>query len=188
MWNRYIIDFTRVVILLLPFVLAMPEMIAWLGCLLMPLAWVHQYVFKPFVDDYIFRASITSSVCRLEYMLNYTFFQNGLANVNYNRRIRIEPLTYQNGLYVYLGDGGSTASSGGIDGQPIEENAAIPISLTQENAPVFLYTANEVGAYGGVDYIVKVPQPEAGNINLTRLKAMLNSNQLPDKSYQIINY
>lgn len=182
--NGYRFDVIRLIEQNLPNALATAKHKAWLNLLHYPLEACNSN-FKRFVDFLLFRSSISSSVCRLEYLLNSLFYPNGLTTA-YNRRIKIERITYQDAAYLYLGDGGA-GTAGGIDGQPIEENKALDLYLEAENDPIFLYTNTELGYNGGADFVVKIPYPEV-RLNEAVWRSWLDFYALPDKVYTFIYY
>jgi len=180
--NIHIIDYRKLAYWLTPLALRKPIFMAWLRALIYPIEWLYdRYIeYRRLV---LFKISITSSVCRLEYMLNYLFYPDGLDTA-YNYRIIIENASTKTPTYLYLGDGGA-APNGGVDGQPIEEN--IPVYLNNSN-PVYLYTAAELGIGSPIDYVVKIPTAVYPSLNIAQLNAWLEAYHLPDKNYTIETY
>lgn len=185
--SAYEIDFDVIARSFIPRVMRRIKTISWVQVLLSPLKRIYWYFFVPFIDDILFRASITPSVCRLEYALNKRFYVDGLTTA-YNRRIRISGASAMSGTYIYLGDGGDPNSSGGIDGQPVEENRAVPLYIDAEQTPVYLFTSFEVGTVGAFDFMVQMPMPETTGYSAEQLRNFLNKYILPGKTFAITTY
>lgn len=167
--NIYIIQWRQLVTELLPLCLRRERMIAWLYALINPLI-IYYNTFLRCRNDYIFRASISSSICRLEYMLNYLFYKPGLDR-QYHRRIMIETNKSLEGVYLF---------TTGLN-SPVDENKT-------HFGTLYLKTGQETGSVNVFDFTVKIPQPEIGNYNTDEFNAWLTNNALPDKSYNIIIY
>lgn len=165
----YNLNLYRLAMLITPTFLRRTRMQAWLSSLLTPLQLLHDYGFMPNRQHDLFRIGISSSVCRLEYLLNATFYRPGLDTA-YNRRIIIQQQSSINSLAIYLN---------GIT-QPNDEEK--PIYLGE----YYIYTAAETGQ-GSVDFTVYVPY-EVPSFSMVRFVELLRAYCLPDKTFNVVNY
>lgn len=175
----YKIDYDKLVRWLTPLTLRFTEMRLWIEALVHEVK-VNYYSFIAYRDNVRLRLSITSSRCRLEYMLNYLFYKDGLTTA-YNYRIILDEGGRERGEHLFLGDGGADPT-GGVE-QPVEEGKAI--YLTDEH---WLYTGTEAGELNKTDYMVQIPRAIYDSISLNALKSWLKQYQLAGKKFIITIY
>jgi len=179
----YRIDYGKLAHWLTPVPLRFSQMRLWLKAL------IHQV--KANYDRFIkyrrearLRASITSSRCRLEYLLNHLYYKPGLGAA-YSYRIVLSEGIRKRYLYIFLGDGGAAPAGGA--GQPWEENKAL--YLDENHA---LYAEEEIQEDNSqTDYLVKIPDATRRGMNedtVNALKSWLKQYQLPGKKFKIVEY
>lgn len=176
----YTLDLARLVRWLTPTFLRKARLLALLYSQATPLLYLYDAFVKGRAND-LFRLGISSSVGRLEYMLNTVFYPPGL-NTAYPRRIVIAAARRVDPHYLYLG---------GL-GQPVNENKPLytPTAAEFDALPpdnrLYLYRGNETTAYAP-DFTVQVPT-EAGEVNRAYMHSLLRSYALPDKTFLITTY
>jgi hypothetical protein len=161
------VDFHVLAGLLTPSFLRKPKMLAWLSALFAPIITLHRRFTSARNDD-LFRISIDSTVPRLEYLLNHTFYPAGL-DTDYEHRIRIRTGKDINPKPLYLG---------GIT-QPINE------SKPQYLGTLYIHTHAETGVLN-VDFNITVPA-SAQPYDRARMESLVRSYCLPDKTFSIVN-
>lgn len=157
--NVYNIDFNRLVVHFLPMELRQSKMIAWLRCLMKPVANLHTQ-FVNYRRGAIYKIDHTPQVFSLENVLNDAF------DVQL-RRIYIDDGAYRDGVYFY---------------NP-EEQKPVPFYDPIENAPVHFYAGSQLQSLD-MDFVVTVPfsLTEAQEI---RMRSLIDFYRLPDKTYKI---
>lgn len=164
--NFYLLDWNRLVALLLPTSLRGPKMLAWLNALVSPVKTLHAQ-FLVFRRESIYKIEHTPQVYSLEKVLNDEFDR-------ILRRIYIEDGDYFEQLYLF---------------SPPEQQP-IYVFEQSEDQPVYVYAPNDPDATS-VDFNVVLPQVfqatfASGANNRNRIEALINFYRLPDKTYKII--
>lgn len=166
-FNRaYLIDWTRIHIMLLPMLLRQPRQVAWIRSLFKPLETLHtRFINYRRVTNY--KLDHNAQVFSMENVLNDSF------DVQL-RRIYIVDGIYLDNVYFY---------------NP-EENFPVHFynSTENEDHPIF-YDESELQQLN-VDFVVVLPLELQGNFSedspqMLRLKALIDFYRLPDKTYQI---
>ena len=163
----YNIDYNILIRSLLPTFLRQPIIIAFLRCLISPIIWLYNAFLRAREND-LFRESIDSTIPRLEFMLNTIFYPAGLDS-EYNYRIKISLLGAKTSIYIFL----------------LPEGKPQYIFTAAENRPKYIYTPAEAGQVE-IDFIVNVPI--GIEYDEVRMRSLVRSYCLPDKSFEIINY
>ncbi len=163
------VSFTILARLLLPVNFrSKSALVAWLYAAVAPIVSLYERFMLTRASD-LLRESINSTIPRLEYLLNYTFYSDGLTT-EYDNRIRIVLEKNVEVVKVYLG---------GVMQVANEEK---PLYL---NKPQYIYTYAEAGV-AGVDFSVIVPKA-AQPYDVARMTSLLRTYALPDKTFTIIN-
>lgn len=129
----YSIDWDKLISDLLPAFLRKPKMLAWLQVLLTPLQTLYN-TFITYRNATAFSIGFTGQTMSLEYLLNYTYFDDGTL-----RLIYIEDGERREPLYVF---------------QQSENQPAYFHNDGEDYDPVYLYNSEEPTGY---DFVVWVP-------------------------------
>lgn len=154
----FIIDFTKLVRLLIPVILRRLAHVAWLQALCFPVNFLYQ-LFLRNRDANLYRLKITPQVVFLERLLNDRYDISA-------RRIRITDALDYDPVYLYQ--------------EP--ENKPAYLFTEGENKPVYLFTEEEVGLQT-VNFYVIVPRTIIFNEN--EMRALLDTYKLAGKTYKI---
>lgn len=172
----FMIDYSRLIQLLLPTFLRKPLMTFFLQSLIAPVMWLHDNSFKYSRENNLFKISITSSVCRLEYLLNTRYYPEAkdLTTDRTATRIFISDVEAHDVLYIYQ-----------AVGEIPEKDVPILYTVNEIGKDsLFLYTKSETGRTVD-DFVVITPN------NLrdreAEMSSLLRSYALPDKQYSF-NY
>jgi hypothetical protein len=181
MSKNYNINIKKLAVMLIPPFLRQPVIIATATALVIPVNSIKK-AFDQEREDILFDMSINSSICRLEYMLNYIFYKPSLKE-SYIRRIHIKTADYIRGVYI---------RSGGREPEwSTDEESPLPIyDRLQENKPVIIRTRTEMGTgWTKSNFIVMIPI-ERGDLGRDEpyFRKLLNDFKLPDKNYNIEYY
>ncbi|MCL1941951.1 MAG: hypothetical protein FWF54_00130 [Candidatus Azobacteroides sp.] len=170
------IEYSRLIRLLLPTFLRTPVMLEFLQAFTEPLLYVYERLFLVNRENNLFRIEITSSVCKLEYLLNKLYFLEAAEkNVDRNRtRIRIGNVERKEPLYIYL-----TNEVPEI----VSIFTSMEINTDEEKNPQYLYKRTEIGET--VDDFVVIA-PNSLNEKRNDMFSVLRSYALPDKKYSIV--
>lgn len=164
--NFYILDWNRLVGILLPTSLRGAKMISWLNALFSPVKTLHSQ-FLIFKSETIYKIEHTPQVYSIEKVLNDEFDPD-------LKRIFIEDGEYFEQLYVF---------------SP-QEQQPIYVFEQSENQPVYVYAQNDPEATS-VDFNVVLPLTFQNAFAVdtnerNKLEALINFYRLPDKTYKII--
>lgn len=152
------IDYGKLVKLLLPVKLRQPVAIAWLRALTWPVQQLYT-TFKNNRSANLYRLKITSQVVYLQRLLNDRY---DVAD----RRIQIVDAAFHDPLWLFTDD----------------EEKPIWMYTDEENQPLWLFRDQETNV-DPADFNIKIPadiqfkEPE--------LRAMIDANKLPGKTYSI---
>jgi len=177
----YIVDYKRLIVLLLPTFLRRPILFGLLKSLVCPIVTLHdQFTAQRGIN--IYQANHTGQVCYLRGMLNDAFDNN-------QRRIYIadaEPLgwtmLYKKVLFSEIGGK-----------QPImigRSDSSTSSSLTFNEGNTGVHLLSKQGSIGaiGIDFTVMIPMSLRGRADESRIVSLVNFYKLASKRYAIQYY
>ena len=163
----YTIQWNKFVELLLPIALRKKLTIIWLTCLVAPVRHLHQR-FLAYRLDALYRVQHNSQIAYMEAVLNDEFDK-------YQRRIRIQLVTFKNQLYFY---------------EPLEGKDVFFYN-PEDHLPVYFYEDGQFSG-DGVDFLVCVPPGLKPSLAvdklamLTKMRGLVDYYKLYSKNYEII--
>lgn len=166
------IDYSGLVVQLLPVRLRNNKMTSWLNCLVSPVAWLYN-LFKANRKNNLYILAHDSQVCYLQAALNDVFDP-------VSRGIQVVDGPFEDPLYLYLNP----------ELKPLWLGMVSEEGTTTYPDPQVLYTDAETTLLG-ICFIVKVPLAVAGGAgyDVLRLKALVDFYRLPGrKNYSVITY